>query len=342
MKRKIVYVGFAFTHHKGTHAGYHQIKDWINFDYVIDCQSFYEKCAKNKEELSILDRIRRKILYMILGVSSVPWYIAKIIWLGLIQGNLVFHFIYGENTFFSWIKYLVRKSNRFVCTFHQPVDFFKQNKRQLRLLKSSDMIILVGNTEVEIFKAITGKNNVVYIPHGISSDFYNVDMSIIKENIVLTVGNWLRDYEFADKVYSSLLEKDPTLEIHIVSNPTNKQYISLNPRIKFLSGISDEDLKLEYLKCSVLFLPLKRYTANNSLLEASSTGCNIVISSDFPDNSYIPEKYITITSMNVNNAVEAILRVRSYNHNLDLSGYIYKHYSWEYVANKTLDLFERI
>lgn len=342
MNRKLVYVGFAFTHHKGTHAGYHQIKDWINYDYVIDCQPFFEKCAKTKEELSIVDIIRRKIVYRILGVSSVPWYLAKIIWLGLIHDNLVFHFIYGENTFFSWIKYFVRKSNKFACTFHQPIDFFEQYKRQQKLLKSSDLIILVGNTEVEIFKAMTGRNNVIYIPHGIRSDFYNVDMSIIKENIVLTVGNWLRDYEFADKVYSCLLQKDPTLEIHIVSNPTNKQYISLNQRIKFLSGISDEELKLEYLKCSVLFLPLKRYTANNSLLEASSTGCNIVISSDFPDNSYIPEESITITSMNVNESVEAIIRVRSSNYNLDLSDYINKHYGWEYIANKTLDVLEKI
>lgn len=340
--KKIVYVGFAFKHHKGTHAGYHHIKDWLKYDYIIDCQSFFDNCTKDGSRLSIMDRVIRRVIARLLGVRAIPWFVLKIIWLGITQSDIVFHFIYGENTYFSWIKRYIRKSNKIVCTFHQPLEFFQNDKRQKCMLKTADHIILVGKMEVDDFKVLTGRDNVVYIPHGISSDFYDIDNSIQKENTVLTVGNWLRDYRFADKVYKELLEANPALQIHVVSSPANKKMLTEHPRMKFMSNISDEELKSEYMKCSVLFLPLTRYTANNSLLEASSTGCNIVISSDFPDNSYIPEVFLTTVPMDVPSAVSAIRQVSSLDYNYNLSHFIKTNYGWDIIADKTREVLLRI
>ena len=42
MNKKLVYIGFAFSHHKGTHAGYHQIREYLNYDYVVDCQAYFD------------------------------------------------------------------------------------------------------------------------------------------------------------------------------------------------------------------------------------------------------------------------------------------------------------
>ena len=101
-------------------------------------------------------------------------------------------------------------------------------------------------------------------------------------------------------------------------------------------------LRLEYLKCSVLFLPLKRYTANNSLLEASSTGCNIVISSNYPDNSYIPDKYVTLTKMDVTCTTNTILKSHNYDYNEALSEFIKIHYGWELIASKTYETLQNV
>lgn len=335
MKRKIVYIGFAFAHHKETHAGYHQIREYLDYDYIIDCQSYFDKSQKEYSKLSILEKIKCRVLRYLFDITAVPWYLLKIIWLGLRHNNLVFHYIYGENIFFPWVKKLMRKGNVIVCTFHQPYSFFQADNKWKNRIMKSDYIILVGNTEISNFKRMTGKDNVVYIPHGISTDFYKIDSKVKKENMVLTVGNWLRDYCFANKVYQKLLEKYPTLEIHVVTNPKNKELLSNDGRIKFMSGISDDELREEYLKSSVLFLPLTRYTANNSLLEASATGCNVVIASNFPDNSYIPEKYISIVSMDVDVVVDAILSSYSLKYNQKLSDYIFDNYSWQVIANNT-------
>lgn len=335
MSRKIVYVGFAFMHHKGTHAGYHQIQSYLDYDYVIDCQSYFEKSQKEVLRYSLVERIKRRLLMKCFGVSNVPWYLLKIICLGWLHDNLTFHYIYGENIFFPWVKKLMRKGNIVVCTLHQPFSFFETTRKRQNIVLSSDYIILVGNSEVKDFKKMTGKDNVVYIPHGITSDFYCIDQTVRKEKVVLTVGSWLRDFKFANKVYQRLLDVDSNIQIHIVSNPKNKELIDPSERIKFMSGITDEQLKEEYLKSSVLFLPLTRYTANNSLLESSAIGCNIVIASDYPDNSYIPEKYITIVKMEVESAVNAILGNMDLGYNETLSKYIDKSYSWKVIAEKT-------
>lgn len=334
MKRKIVYVGFAFAHHKGTHAGYHQIREYLDYDYIIDCQSYFDKSQKEYSKLSILEKIKCRVLRYLFDISVIPWYLFKIIWLGLRHNNLVFHYIYGENIFFPWVKKIMRKGNVIVCTFHQPYSFFQtENKWKNRIMKS-DYIILVGNTEISNFTRMTEKDNVVYIPHGISTDFYKIDSKVKKENMVLTVGSWLRDYCFANKVYQKLLEKYPTLEIHVVTNPKNKELLPNDSRIKFMSGISDDELREEYLKSSVLFLPLTRYTANNSLLEASATGCNIVIASDYPDNSYVPEEYVSIVHMDIDKAVNAIDNKICASYNYSLSDYIRDNYSWQVISER--------
>ena len=335
MKRKLVYIGFAFAHHNGTHAGYHQIKEYLNYDYVIDCQSYHEKYHRSWGELNPISKLWRKILQHFFHINCIPWYLCRILWLNAIHKDLIFHYIYGDDNFFPWTKKIIKKSNKVVCTFHQPFSFYQNSKKWGRNIHNADFIILVSNAEIEKFKMMTKKDNVIYIPHGISTHYYKIDNNVNKEEIVLTVGNWLRDYRFADRVYSRLLEIRPNLSIHIVSDPKNKEIITLSERIKFMSGITDDQLKEEYQKCSILFLPLTRYTANNALLEASSTGCNIVIASDYPDNSYLPEQYVTIVKMDEETTVKSILEHMSLEYNKPLSAFISSNYGWEEISKKT-------
>ena len=163
MNKKLVYIGFAFSHHKGTHAGYHQIREYLNYDYVVDCQAYFDKSQFVCSKYSLSRRLYRKVLGKVFGVSNIPWYLFRLLWLGIRYNNLVFHYIYGENIFFPWIKKFMRCGNVVVCTFHQPYSFFQTHDRWKSRIKKSDYIILVGNTELDDFKKMTGKDNVVYI-----------------------------------------------------------------------------------------------------------------------------------------------------------------------------------
>lgn len=326
--RKLVYIGFAFEHHKNTHAGYHQIADYVNYDYYIDCSCFIDKVSRKPR--NIFDRIIRHITWRLTSRPVLPWFLFKCIWIGLTKNDVAFHFIYGENTYYN-IKPFIRKGNKIICTFHQPLEWFKTYHWESRLKKINE-IILVGKSELDSFKAITGKDNVVFIPHGIRTDFYCPNHEVKKERMLLTVGNWLRDYEFAKDVYLRLLKEDKDLKIVVVAMPKMAECLKGVSRLQCLSGISDEELLNLYHRCSILFLPLKRYTANNSLLEASACGCNIVISSDYQDNSYISTNFLTLCSMNERDTIAAIQKSMSLSVNNNLVEFIQSNYSWVVIG----------
>lgn len=332
---RIVYVGFAFSHHNGTHAGYHQIQNYVDYDYIVDCQGYYNACSNDK--FNIFRQLWRKAMFRIIGVVTIPWYLLKCIWLGIKHDNLVFHFIYGENLYYP-IKRYIRKNNKIVCTLHQPFAWFQENHKFSRKLRYVDAIILVGNSEVELFQKQFGKNRIFYIPHGISTEFYKPIANIKKDKILLTVGNWLRDFKFANDIYKRLLIEDEDLQIFVVSNCYNKQYLEKHNRLHFLTGITDEELRKLYLKSIVLFLPLIRYTANNSLLEAGATGCNIVISSNSLDNGYFPSEYVTLCPMQIDDTIKAIYKNAIPSYNIHLSRYVNKNYSWDVIGRKTYSL----
>lgn len=334
MANKLVYIGFGFLHHLGGHAGYHQIREYLDYDYYIDAQDFHNILAKTMSNFE--RRFRHYVLsHFWFGFSAFPWYLIKCIWMALTRGHLTFHFIYGENLFYN-SKLLKIRGCKTVVTLHQPYEWFTSKPEWVRRLKNVDHIILVGEAEVPLFRKLTGKDNVSFIPHGICSDFYCPDNKVAKQKMVLTVGNWLRDFCFADKVYQQLLSDDPEVRIVIVSAPQNKSFITPDKRISFVSGISDEELRDLYRKTSCLFLPLKRYTANNALLEAGAVGCPILIACDYPDNSYIPEQYANVQPIQIEKVVFEIERIlRNPKTELGLSTYINDKYSWTRVAQET-------
>lgn len=334
MPNKLVYIGFGFHHHLGGHAGYHQIANYLKYDFYVDAQGFYNNCAKHRSNFA--RRIRHYILsHLWFGFNAFPWYLIKCMWMALSKGHLTFHFIYGENLFYN-SKLLKVRGCKTVVTLHQPYEWFINKPSWIKKLKSVDRVILVGEAEVPLFKKLTGRDNVFFIPHGICSDFYCPGKDERRENMVLTVGNWLRDFQFADKIYQQLLATDQNVRIVIVSNRDNQRFITRNSRIQFLSGITDEELRELYRKTSCLFLPLIRFTANNALLEAGAVGCPVLIACNFSDNSYIPDSFVNVQPMQVGLVSSEIRRMSETPQTLfDLSKYVNDNYSWDIVAQKT-------
>ena len=321
MNYSLVYIGFAFHHQKGTHAGYHHIKEYVKYDYVIDTQRYAEMCSISNP--SIFKKAWRRFLKI--------EYILKCIWLALYKGNVMFHFIYGENNYFNNPLLHLRRS-KVIVTFHQPFSWFKEKQKWLDKLKSIDEIILVSKSEIDLFKSITGKDNVRFFPHGICSDFYCSDSIVPRENIILMVGNWLRDFSFASRIFKRLEQVSPSTKVIVVTNKNNAHFFNENINVNVLSGISDEELRNLYRKTSCLFLPLERYTANNALLEAGAVGCNILIASNYADNSYIPKEYIEICPLDEKLALQNLLKVMKRKSNINLAEFVKLHYSWDAVG----------
>ena len=322
---KLVYIGFAFQHHKGLHAGYHHIKDYLPYDKIIDGQKELERWSN--PNISIVDRIIRKIFQKIIK-TQLPFTYLRALYYAMFHKNCVFHFIYGENIYSNFCHRLML-NNKTVITLHQPFYWFNSDL-WLRRLRSIDGVILMSNKEVDKFITTTGKDNVSFIPHGIDTEFYAPDENIQKSNCILMVGNWLRDFKFANTVFCKLLNEDETLQINVVTNKENFKYFTSKSRIHLMSGISDIELRNLYRVSKVLFLPLIEYTANNAFLEAVSTGCPVIIATDKPDYSYLKKNMIDVIPLNISLVVDYLSNdiFKTVNRNS-----VIRTFSWKTIGN---------
>ncbi len=333
--KKIVYVGFAFKHHQNTQAGYHHIKDYLLYDYVFDTQ--WEFDLLSQIQTVWYKKILAFLLKNTLGVGC-PLTILRCIFFSLFYRNVVFHFIYAEGNY-KWLHHFLGKTNQIVCSFHQPADILEHKYGWRRDLPNINKVILLSEKDRELFKQWTGKSNVKFIPHGINIDFYSPSSEVKKERIILMVGNWLRNFDFANQVFNDLLEQDDFLQVYVVTNEVNFSYFQKHDRLFLETNITDWKLRDLYRRSYLVFLPLYSYTANNAIMEAAATGCQIVIATNREDPSYFSHDRLDILPLQ-KDLVERFLIKKldepySDQRVLDNRNFVVQNYSWQHVADLT-------
>ena len=342
MEKKLVYVGFAYKHHKGTHAGYQHIKDCLKYDHLIECQKEFEFLFFDVKEASVFKRLLRK-LYAVTFGDGCPFALFRaLVYSWKHPETVCFHIIYGDNIYAKFFYKLRRKNHKVVATVHQPFDNYMRSQKMKNKLLWPDEVIILSNNELQQFNDFTGKDNISYIPHGICTDFYKpLNKKTSYKESVLMVGNWLRDFDLAETVFTKLHAEHPEILIDMVGSVINRERFA--NLVNYHCGISDEELLHLYQNCSLVYLPLLRFTANNALLEAAATGCKLVIATDnTDDNTYIPKDFIVISKRTVDDSIEAILKnIYSKDSNLSLRKYIIERFSWEVVAEEVRKLLQK-
>lgn len=335
MDKKLVYVGFAYKHHKGTHAGYQHIKDCLLYDHLVECQKEFEFLFFDVKEASIFKRLLRRMYAVAFGDGCPFALFRALVYSWMHPEDVCFHLIYGDNLYAKFFYKLKRKNHQVVATVHQPFDNYMRSQKMKKKLLWPDKLIVLSNNELNQFNEFTGKNNVTYIPHGICTDFYKpLENGKASEKSVLLVGNWLRDFDLAEEVFRKLHGEHPDIRIDMVGSKGNKE--RFGSFVNYHCGISDEELLRLYQNTSVVYLPLLRFTANNALLEAAATGCKLLIATDnVEDNTYVPMEYVTMCKRNCIDSIAAILdNLQEKENNTNLRNYIIAHYSWKVIGER--------
>lgn len=330
-QRKLFYIGFSFKHH-GKYSGYDCIKNYGGYDVKIDCQRSHEFL------LTVLNtRGVRKIYRRIFG-TKLWWIELYLIFLSQLNRNkYVFHIIYGENIFYNLGKF--KRNNKVVLTLHQPLEFFIKNYNFLKKLVYVDKIIAMSE-ELNDFLIAKGLDS-VFVPHGVETSYFKPGQTK-KPNSVLMIGSWLRDFEFANKIFEKLLTLDADTSITVVTSHENDSYFSDN-RIQLLHKISDHQLLLLYQESIVLFLPLTKFTANNSLLEAMACGCKVIIATNSNNsNSYLLNNNPILIGKNLTKVTETLMNAFKSGEENKTFQEVKENYSWEKVGLLTNNLLKSV
>lgn len=330
--KKIIYVGFKFSH-MGPHAGYDIIKNHAGYDIILDCQSDYSFQQKIYAKKNLISKIHGRLF------GGYMWWIElRCLLLSLFNRNLVFHFIYAENTYrylglFKWLGFKI------VCTYHQPASFFKSNPEYLLGIRFVDDVIVLSEEARSIFTEKINPPNVHYLPHGVDCEYFKPGENTQKKKELLMVGNWLRNFKFASEVFDRLLIIDPEVTIHVVTLKENHNYFNKHPRLYLYTDISDEDLLHRYQSASLLFLPLHGFVANNAVLEMSAVGSSVLIASHQKPDIKL-ENLVEHVPLDLDIAVSHIINTLKNSHNKSTNNKqkrdrVLENYSWPLIGKKT-------
>ncbi|MDD8059332.1 glycosyltransferase family 4 protein [Shewanella metallivivens] len=219
----------------------------------------------------------------------------------------VVHFVDGEHAglmiALAKLNGAVKNGPKLVATFHQPDYVIKELIIDASFLKGFDTIQLMSPCQKQSFLDLgVEESKLVVVPHGVAHEHFMPSLPVdvadaaLEEidqlqtkfagrKIIITVGNWLRDYDMFLEVARSFKAQNDIVFVavsrglELVLGNDDENILLLN------SGISDRALHWLYRRCELMFLPLKGGAANNAILEAVAASTTIV-TSDLPSTRY--------------------------------------------------------
>lgn len=199
--------------------------------------------------------------------------------------KVVFYYLNGERDMRIIPKLFKNFRNvKIGASFHKPITYF--NSRHLEYCsKQIDFAVVVGLSQIKLFKNYDIPT--FYIPHGVNTEYFIPENNLKKNNVVLFVGQHLRDFKTFNKVTGWFTENHSFVQFICILREEYKNKITPRNNVDIRNNISDEELRYYYQTSRLLFLPLIDVTACNSILEALSSGLPIVTSRLISNQSYL-------------------------------------------------------
>ena len=206
------------------------------------------------------------------------------------------HILYGEEYF--------RFSKRFfpdtpvVATFHQPPEVLEREihrgdpmgraYRVAHLLNRNrferlDAAIVITEAQKAVLTKVMDPSRIHVIPLGCDSAPLIAQANEVPPpanySEILTVGNWLRDWDAYFKFVEFCQRAKPDWKFRLINRKLSEVH-QLKARglsnLIYQSDASDIELVRAYRRAAVQFLPFKEATGNNSLNEGLACGCSVV------------------------------------------------------------------
>jgi glycosyltransferase involved in cell wall biosynthesis len=274
------------------------------------------------------------------------------------------HILYGE-----WYLYAspwLFAGTPVIATFHQPPEKLSrflshgpETGRVMRLVhevtrnrfRRLAAAIVLTPDQRDVLAEVMPQERIHVIPLGTAAKHlistFRATSVQRQPNMVLTVGEWLRDWDSYFACVRFCRQACPALSFVLVNRklPARwQQEARTQPNLQWLDNASDAELLECYARASVLFLPLLEATGNNAVNEAMAAGVPIV--STVPLALEAPAAFCAVSAPAPEALLKAIMDTASLaedvrldlrrmtQHNLALR-------DWSVTAAQTMDLYSQ-
>jgi glycosyltransferase involved in cell wall biosynthesis len=201
------------------------------------------------------------------------------------------HYLYSGKTLFRGHQWKGRHG--LVMTCHRPPSLLEsfgpvRGARSMQAMRTADRVILLAEASRSGFEPYCKPGAIRAIPLGVDVHFFQPGAGPRPGRpLILTVGNWLRDYDHWVETVKVLAAKNKDVSFAVVGSDQTVARLrgalnrELANRVELLSHLTDEQLRETYQRATLLFLPLTDTAANNALLESLACGLPIV-ATDLP------------------------------------------------------------
>lgn len=274
------------------------------------------------------------------------------------SGSLV-HYFFPENSLFNAPKW--KKGGKLVLSCHQPYDELVRARSAGQLLpffeglRVADAVILMASCEIDAYRRLAPDSEILCIPLGVDTDFFCPEHLPLPPNRsfnVLTVGNWLRDYELWARVVDRVVSDCPHVNFTVIANPDRIDLATSgltkgHRNVRTLHGISDEQLRAEYQRADIVFLPLVNAWANDALLEAMACGKAVVVTDLPATREYGGPAACYVDKGSVDAAADSLLRLQADSKARSILGRdarlrMEAQFSWKRIAEQHRSLYQRL
>lgn len=337
----------AYKHHGAT-SGYRQLLKHTNPEFVV---------GKNE---------RNKSFSPLPVVLSYKWLYEWLAWIKSFSINIdVIHILYGEE-YFRFADRLF-PNTPIVVTFHQPPDILEReitkgdvmgrayavthrlNPSRFRRLAAA---IVLTESQREVLAKVMDPNKIHVIPLGCDAEgLISQSKSVprkIQSDTILTVGNWLRDWDFyfgfVEYCYQTRANWKFVLINRHLHEKWRKRAVSL-PNLVYRKDVTDGELVKAYVNSSAQFLPLLAATGNNSLNEALACGCPIVSNHSIPlANAQCYSSFVDLKNCEVATAIEKWINQPSIERNnaINAAQKALRTLDWSVVARQTILIYNKV
>lgn len=180
------------------------------------------------------------------------------------------------------LRYWRKAPRRLIGTLHHPRAMWTEG--QLDALRRLASALVLYRSDLDFFAGVIGQDRVRFAYHGVDVAFFRPpEPNSIPSTrpILLCVGQFGRDYAQLDRVGTIILDEVPDAEIHVVAACFARareamKRLAGHPRVRFFSGLSDDEMLRQYQAATLMILPMTACGANNAVVEALASGLPLV------------------------------------------------------------------